>query len=130
MAGREIGTHLLHVEAKRSDFVVIEINLRLRLVDFRVDIGESEHVRLHRFAVKLLREFENSFRVGSGSDHETYRKSIAAGKRRRHHWKHLNARDVAKFVLNHRKIDLRSGVFRTPHGFKTIPPKPLSGNVI
>jgi hypothetical protein len=30
---------------------MIEINLRLRLVNFRVDIGESEHMRLHRFAV-------------------------------------------------------------------------------
>ena len=38
----EIGSHLLHVQAERSHFVVIENNLRLRLIDLCVDVRESK----------------------------------------------------------------------------------------
>ena len=48
-AGRDIGAHLLHVETERRDLVVIEHDLGLRLVDLRIDVGELENMRLHRF---------------------------------------------------------------------------------
>ena len=48
-AGGEIGADLLHVESHRRDLVVIENDLRLRLVDLGVDVAKLKHVRLHRF---------------------------------------------------------------------------------
>src|SRR5207244_9891464 len=43
-ASREVGAYLLHVEAERCDFVMIENDRRLRLVDLRVDVAELEYV--------------------------------------------------------------------------------------
>ena len=63
-AGGEVGADLLHVQTHRRDFVVIENDLRLRLIDLGVDVRESEHARLHRFRLNLLREFEDAFRIG------------------------------------------------------------------
>ena len=95
-AGREIGADLLHIEAHGRDLVVIENDLRLRLVDFRVDVAELKHVRLHRFLENLLCEFENSFLVCGGGDDEADRKIVRAGKRFRHDRKHLNRRDSSQ----------------------------------
>ena len=49
-----VGADLLHVEPKRRHFLVIENDLGLRLVDFRVDVRKSENSGLHRFLLNLL----------------------------------------------------------------------------
>ena len=49
-AGGKIGADLLHVETHGRNLVVIENDLRLRLIDLGIDVAELEHVRLHRFA--------------------------------------------------------------------------------
>ena len=51
--GREIGADLLHVEAERRDFVVIENDLGLRLVDLRIDVAELENMRLPSLSRKF-----------------------------------------------------------------------------
>ena len=84
---------LLHIESHGRDLVVIENDLRLRLVDFRVDVAELKHVRLHRFLENVLREFKNAFLVCGGRDDEADRKIIRAGKCFRHDRKHLNRRE-------------------------------------
>src|SRR4029077_4832839 len=88
-AGREISAHPLHVETHCRNFVMIENNFRLRLIDFRVDVAKLENMGLHRFLKDLAGEFENAFLIGGGCDHETDGKIIRAGKGRGHDRKHL-----------------------------------------
>src|SRR5436190_549116 len=80
-ARRQISADLLHVEPERRYFVVIKHDLRLRLVDFRVNVRKSENAGLHRFHLELLRELEDALRIGSRSDHKAHRETVAAGKR-------------------------------------------------
>ncbi len=61
MLADEIGADLLHVEAHRRDLVVIEHDLRLRLIDLGVDVAELKNVRLHRLLKYVLRELEDAF---------------------------------------------------------------------
>src|SRR5204863_7831103 len=97
---REIGANLLHIQPECSHLVVIEIDLGLRLVDFGIDVAKPKHVRLHRFAEYLLREFEDSPLIRRGSDDETHREIIAARQRRGHYRKHLDTRNRSKLLLN------------------------------
>ncbi len=45
----KVGADFLHIESHGRDLVVIENDLRLRLVDFGIDVAKLEHMRLHRF---------------------------------------------------------------------------------
>src|SRR2546423_446667 len=101
-----IGAHLLHVETERRDLIVIEIDLRLRLVDFRIDVAELENMSLHGFRKNLFREFENAFLVRGRGDHEADWEIVSAGKRRRHDRKHLDAGNRPKFCLDLRQVSL------------------------
>src|SRR6516162_8959046 len=67
-AGREIGANLLHVESHRGNFVMIENDLRLGLVDLGVDVAELKHVRLHCLLENLLGKFQDAFLIGGGSN--------------------------------------------------------------
>ena len=60
-----------------GDFVAIEHELGLRLVDFRVDIAGTKNVRLPSlFAWICLRELQNAFRLGGGGDDKLDRKIV------------------------------------------------------
>src|SRR5439155_7049392 len=104
--GRHVSTNLLHIETKGSNFVVIENNLGLRLIDFSVDICKPKNASLHRLHLKLLREFKDPLRVGCGSDDETHREAVAAWKSRRHDGEHLNSRNSPELLLDDRQIVL------------------------
>src|SRR5207249_1036160 len=67
-AGRDIGAYLLHVEAERRNFIVIENNRRSGLVDLRIDVADLETVRLHRISENLLSEIKNPFLHGGRGD--------------------------------------------------------------
>ncbi len=108
---------------------MIENNLRLRLIDFRIDVGESENASLHRFGLNLFREFKDALGVGGRSNDKGDGETFTAGKCRRHNGKHLNAGDLPESCHYSRQIRRGRGL-RTPHGFKTIPPKPPLGFVI
>ena len=55
----QISTDLRHVEPHRRDLVMIENNLRLRLIDLRVDVRKAEHAGLHGFHLQILRQLKN-----------------------------------------------------------------------
>src|SRR6202030_473616 len=112
--GGHIGSHLLHVEAHRSDFVVIENNFGLWLVDLRVDIRELEHPGRHRFFLELLGELQNALGIGRGGDDDVYRVIFAAGKWWRHRCKILNTRNRAQFLNHTWQIILRGRLATTP----------------
>ena len=55
MLAEKIGPDLLHVEAHGRNLVVIENDLRLRLIDLGIDVAKLKDMRLHRFQKNLLR---------------------------------------------------------------------------
>ena len=59
-AGGKIGPDLLHIQTERSDFVMVERDLSLGLIDFRIDVRESKHAGLHCFALNLFGELEDA----------------------------------------------------------------------
>jgi hypothetical protein len=103
---RDIGAYLLHVETERGDFIVIENDCRLGLIDLRINVAELENVGFHRFLEDLLRKFENAFLVRGRGDHEADRKIISPRERRRHDRKHLDAGNRAQFCLDLRQVGL------------------------
>jgi hypothetical protein len=55
---------------------VVDHDLRLRLINFRVDIAKLEHVSLHRFLENGLGEFKDAFLIGGRGNDEADRKIV------------------------------------------------------
>src|ERR1700682_5551445 len=83
---------------------MIENDLRLRLIDLRVDDGRKEKVpALHRLRLKLLGEFQHALGLFRRKQHDFDRKISATREGREHERKHFNPRDSAKFCLHLRQ---------------------------
>ena len=113
-AGGKVGADLLHIETHRRNFVVIENDLRLRLIDLSVDVTKLKNVGLHRFQENLLGQLKDAFLARGRSDHETDWKIITARKRFRHDREHLNTRDRAQLLLHERQVILGRCLARAP----------------
>ena len=103
---------------------MVEHDFGLWLIDLCVDVGELEHVRLHRFGLELLGKFEDSFGISRRSNNETHRKIIRTRKSCRHYREHSNSRNSSELLLDERQIIFCRRLAHAPrfqnHSAKTV----------
>ena len=98
---RQVLSRLAEVHALRTHLVAIEHDLRLRLVEPEIGIGEHEQPAGERLLHQLAGELPEPLGLGGRRDHEIHREISATGQRRRRHGDHANAGN-----LRQRSVDL------------------------
>ena len=91
---RQILAGLAQVDALRAQLVAIEDDLRLRLVELQVGVGEDEQPARERLLHELAGKLAELLRLGRRGDHEVDGEVSAAGQRRRRQRDRADARDL------------------------------------
>ena len=123
----EMSAPILHVKTERRDFVAIDHDLGLRLVDLGVDDRrESEHAALHRGGLQVAWQIRESAPARRWNDDESRPGNCRRPEAPGGMTGNISMPGIAaSFCCTSGRI-WKTVLFRSPHGFRTIPPKPLA----
>ena len=90
----EILPCLAQVNSLGAELVTVEHHLRLRLVEFHVNVGEDEHPARHCLLYQLIRKLGELLWLRRRRDHKINREISAAGQCRWGQGNHTDARNL------------------------------------
>ena len=95
--GGKILAGLGQVDSLRAEFVAVEDDLSLRLVELQVGVGVNEEAAGERFLHELVGKLAELPRLGCRDNHELNREISATRQRRRRQRDHANARNLRQW---------------------------------
>ena len=94
---RKILTRLAQINSLGAEFVAVEDNFSLRLVELQIRVGVNKHPTLERALYQLVGKLCQLLWLRGRGDHEVHREVSAAGKGRRGERNHTNTRNFRQW---------------------------------